>query len=160
MQLLHTLSFAAVAILSATAATPPKELVIGKNLVFRSTASKSKHSLGDVVKATPADKCTVKSAKGDKLSMHYTGSLFSNGDVFDSSVPRNRPFTFTLGAGQVIKGWDQGLNDMCIGEKRKLTIPPELGYGSRGAGGKIPGGATLVFDVELLGIEGKKGSEL
>uniref|UniRef100_A0A182K3N0 peptidylprolyl isomerase n=1 Tax=Anopheles christyi TaxID=43041 RepID=A0A182K3N0_9DIPT len=68
--------------------------------------------------------------------------------VFD----RDQPFTFQLGAGQVIKGWDQGLTDMCVGEKRMLTIPPELGYGDRGAGNVIPGGATLVFDVELINI--------
>lgn len=95
--------------------------------------------------------CTSKSKSGDMLTMHYTGKL-TDGTKFDSSFDRDQPFTFQLGAGQVIKGWDQGLTDMCVGEKRKLTIPPELGYGERGAGNVIPGGATLVFDVELINI--------
>ncbi|XP_056133296.1 peptidyl-prolyl cis-trans isomerase FKBP2 [Lampris incognitus] len=98
------------------------------------------------------DSCPVKSRKGDVLNMHYTGKL-EDGTEFDSSVPRDRPFTFTLGIGQVIKGWDQGLLGMCEGEKRKLVIPSELGYGDRGAPPKIPGGATLIFEVELLSIE-------
>ncbi|CAB3359606.1 Hypothetical predicted protein [Cloeon dipterum] len=96
--------------------------------------------------------CTVKSRKGDFLHMHYTGKL-EDGTEFDSSIPRNQPFTFTLGSGQVIKGWDQGLLGMCEGEKRKLVIPSDLGYGDRGSPPKIPPGATLIFDVELLKLE-------
>ncbi|KAK2719428.1 uncharacterized protein LOC136037076 isoform X2 [Artemia franciscana] len=95
--------------------------------------------------------CDVKSKDGDLLQMHYTGTL-DDGKKFDSSHDRNQPFSFTLGAGQVIKGWDQGLKDMCVGEKRKLVIPSELGYGDRGAGNVIPPGATLHFDVELVSI--------
>lgn len=98
------------------------------------------------------DNCKIKSKKGDTLHMHYTGKL-EDGTEFDSSIPRKEPFVFTLGAGQVIKGWDQGLLGMCIGEKRKLVIPSEMGYGDRGAPPKIPGGATLIFEVELIDIK-------
>ncbi|CAH0380654.1 unnamed protein product [Bemisia tabaci] len=95
--------------------------------------------------------CTQKSKSGDMLTMHYTGTL-QDGTKFDSSLDREKPFTFQLGVGQVIKGWDQGLTDMCVGEKRKLTIPPAMAYGDRGAGNVIPGGATLTFEVELINI--------
>ncbi|XP_031620666.1 FK506-binding protein 2 isoform X1 [Contarinia nasturtii] len=95
--------------------------------------------------------CANKSKNGDMLTMHYTGTL-TDGNKFDSSLDRDQPFSFQIGSGQVIKGWDQGLLDMCVGEKRKLTIPPTLGYGDRGAGNVIPGGATLIFEVELLDI--------
>ena len=88
---------------------------------------------------------------GMSVSVHYTGKL-EDGTVFDSSVPRDQPFTFTLGAGQVIKGWDIGVEGMTIGEKRNLVIPPHLGYGIRGAGATIPPNATLIFDVELLEV--------
>ncbi|KAG7313028.1 hypothetical protein JYU34_000109 [Plutella xylostella] len=95
--------------------------------------------------------CTVKSKQSDMLTMHYTGTL-DDGHKFDSSYDRDQPFTFQIGVGQVIKGWDQGLLDMCVGEKRKLTIPSSLGYGERGAGNVIPPHATLHFDVELINI--------
>ena len=88
---------------------------------------------------------------GQRVTVHYEGRLL-DGTMFDSSVQRGQPFEFTLGRGQVIKGWEVGVEGMAIGEKRKLTIPPEMGYGARGAGDKIPPNATLVFEVELLGL--------
>lgn len=88
---------------------------------------------------------------GDRVQVHYTGWL-ENGTKFDSSVDRGRPFEFPLGAGRVIRGWDEGVAGMKVGGKRKLVIPAALGYGDRGAGGVIPPGATLIFEVELLKV--------
>jgi FKBP-type peptidyl-prolyl cis-trans isomerase len=89
---------------------------------------------------------------GQQVRVHYTGWL-TDGTKFDSSVDTGDPFTFPLGQGKVIRGWDEGVAGMNVGEKRRLVIPAELGYGSRGAGDVIPPGATLVFDVELLGVQ-------
>ncbi|KAJ3300042.1 Peptidyl-prolyl cis-trans isomerase fpr2 [Borealophlyctis nickersoniae] len=144
----------ALVVILAVSATkePPKKLQIG------------------VKKRIPAEDCKMKSKNGGVfqddtfrlyehlLAMHYTGTLFSNGEKFDSSLDRNQPFEFTLGNGQVIKGWDQGLLDMCVGEKRKLVIPPNMAYGDRSTG-PIPAGSTLVFEVELLEIKNRRASD-
>ena len=123
---------------SAAAATGVIEMPDG----FKYTDIKT----GDGAEATP----------GKKVSVHYTGWLSNNGAKgakFDSSVDRGQPFQFALGAHQVIAGWDEGVAGMKVGGERTLIIPPELGYGARGAGGVIPPNATLIFDVQLLGVQ-------
>ena len=94
----------------------------------------------------------VVAENGKSVTVNYTGT-FENGTVFDSSIPRGKPFDFTLGSGEVIKGWDIGVEGMKVGELRKLVIPSELAYGDAGAGGTIPPKSTLIFEVELLGVK-------
>jgi FK506-binding protein 2 len=121
----------------------------------------------------PAD-CTRKTVPGDKINVHYRGTLESDGSEFDASYNRGQPLSFTVGQGQVIKGWDQGLLDMCPGEKRKLTIQPDWAYGERGVG-PIPANSvlsmlsphllvilltTIVFETELVSIDGVSKDEL
>jgi FKBP-type peptidyl-prolyl cis-trans isomerase len=126
----------ATATASAPAPTPPPAAADGSE----------KLGVQDVVLGKGAE-----AKAGDKVSVHYIGTL-TNGTEFDSSKKHGKPFEFTLGRGMVIKGWDQGVAGMKVGGRRKLTIPPSLGYGARGAGALIPPNATLQFDIELLGI--------
>ncbi|KAL9235627.1 hypothetical protein vseg_010371 [Gypsophila vaccaria] len=105
------------------------------------------------VKYKPAS-CEIMAHKGDRIKVHYRGSL-TDGTVFDSSFENGNPIEFELGSGRVIKGWDQGLLGMCVGEKRKLKIPSNLGYGEYGSPPTIPGGATLIFDTELVSVNGQ-----
>ena len=106
-----------------------------------------------IIDTTPG---TGASPAGKTAVVHYTGWIYQNGQKgakFDSSVDRGQPFEFPVGQGRVIKGWDEGVATMKVGGKRTLIIPPEMGYGARGAGGAIPPNATLMFDVELLGVK-------
>ena len=133
----------------------PGVLAIGNTNAFAQAAKTMTTASG--LKITDTVVGTGASPKsGQTCVMHYTGWLYENGakgKKFDSSVDRGQPFEFKIGIGQVIKGWDEGVASMKVGGKRTLIIPAELGYGARGAGGVIPPNATLIFDVELLGVK-------
>ena len=128
----------------------PAHLLLTIPLLLSTTSADSTQGLK--IEITKSVQCDRKTQNGDKIFVHYRGTLV-DGTEFDSSYDRGNPLPFTLGQGMVIRGWDLGLLDMCTGEQRRLTIPPELAYGDRPMG-KIPAGSTLVFDTELRGIEG------
>ncbi|KAK8229942.1 hypothetical protein BKA81DRAFT_285980, partial [Phyllosticta paracitricarpa] len=110
------------------------------------------------IEVTHEVECKRKTVVGDEVDVHYRGTL-EDGTEFDASYNRGQPLSFPVGSGRVIKGWDQGLLDMCPGEKRKLTIQPEWAYGSKGIG-PIPGNSVLIFETELVGIKGVSKDEL
>eukprot|EP01134_Creolimax_fragrantissima_P003211 CFRG3211T1 len=147
--------------------TPANDMKVTKAIVLVATtvvgmacmASANPELVIEKLLEVPEAECTVMTKTGDQIEMHYKGTL-EDGTEFDQSYKRGSPLPFKLGAGHVIKGWDQGLLDMCIGEKRKLTIPSHLAYGERGYPGLIPGGATLVFEAELVSINSERKSEL
>ncbi|OAX37365.1 hypothetical protein K503DRAFT_719918 [Rhizopogon vinicolor AM-OR11-026] len=138
MQLLKFWFSMLTLVVCALAAEPPKEL--------------------DIAVTFLPDACPVTAKTGDAIKVHYTGRLFSDGSKFDSSFDRGQPLPIKLGVGQVIKGWDDGLQGMCLNEKRTLTIPSDMAYGTRGFGKVIPANSALVFDVELVGLEKAEGS--
>ena len=144
MRTLVVLTVVSICALLAACAPTPTPISQGGNKVV-TTASGLQYE--DIVVGTGASP-----APGKTVTVHYTGTL-TNGTKFDSSRDRGQPFQFVIGVGQVIKGWDEGVMSMKVGGRRKLTIPPQLGYGAQGAGGVIPPNATLIFDVELLDVK-------
>jgi peptidylprolyl isomerase len=150
--LIRATAFAATALLAATAGI----LVFGPTPVTAQTGKTMTTSTGLQIADTKVGTGAMPKT-GQTCVMHYTGWLYQNGQKgakFDSSVDRGQPFEFPIGTGRVIKGWDEGVASMKVGGKRTLIIPPDLGYGARGAGAVIPPNATLLFEVELLGVKG------
>ena len=151
MKLIHV-SVAAAALAAVSLITPsPIGLRAAEGAPNKMTEMADGLKYTDTTVGTGAE-----ATPGHKVSVHYTGWLYENdkkGKKFDSSLDRGEPFSFTLGAKQVIRGWDEGVGGMKVGGKRTLIIPPDLGYGQRGAGGVIPPNATLIFDVELLKVD-------
>jgi len=138
--------------LSSNTADEPQELSSKDQPTQANQQIQNNTPMGLDIKVTKEGTGDRKTKAGDTISVHYTGKL-TDGTKFDSSLDRGAPFEFTIGQGMVIQGWEKGLLDMRVGEKRTLTIPADMGYGSRGAGGVIPPNAALIFDVELMAIK-------
>lgn len=137
---------------AVTTVIDEKNTVIASNNIMSDAKTVTTPSGLKYIELAKGDEAGVTPQKGQTVEVHYTGTL-EDGTKFDSSRDRNSPFSFKIGIGQVIKGWDEGLSTMKVGDRRQLIIPSELGYGARGAGGVIPPNATLIFDVELLKIK-------